>query len=164
MTARRSRMGDSAWTPKDAKTLYKRRAATAECVNAQAHKRSLQRLPVRNLQKVRCTALLYALAQNLMRTLALASQLLGLGTTSSAAGAGTVLRPKSSGEARKSDPGSFQSARRAHLSRRPRRRALRRTPPNIRSARRECFTGSETLPYAFQARLHHRSHALHGPI
>jgi transposase len=74
----------------EAKDLYKRRAATAECVNAQARNRGLQRMPVRGLQKVRCVALLFALAHNLMRTLALAPQLLGLGTTPSAAGAGTV--------------------------------------------------------------------------
>ncbi len=74
----------------EAKALYKRRAATAECVNAQARNRGLQRMPVRGLQKVRCVALLFALAHNLMRTLALAPQLLGLSTTPSAAGAGTV--------------------------------------------------------------------------
>ena len=74
----------------EAKELYKRRAATAECVNAQARNRGLQRMPVRGLQKVRCVALMFALAHNLMRTLALAPQLLGLGTTPSAAGAGTV--------------------------------------------------------------------------
>jgi transposase len=74
----------------EAKALYKRRAATAECVNAQARNRGLQRMPVRGLKKVRCVALLFALAHNLMRTLALAPQLLGLGTTASAAGAGTV--------------------------------------------------------------------------
>ena len=74
----------------EAKALYKRRAATAECVNAQARNRGLQRMPVRGLQKVRCVALLFALAHNLMRTLALAPQLLGLGTTPSAAGLGTV--------------------------------------------------------------------------
>jgi transposase len=74
----------------EAKALYKRRAATAECVNAQARNRGLQRMPVRGLKKVRCVALLFALAHNLMRTLALAPQLLGLGTTPSAAGMGTV--------------------------------------------------------------------------
>ena len=74
----------------EAKELYKRRAATAECVNAQARNRGLQRMPVRGLKKVRCVALLFALAHNLMRTLALAPQLLGLGTTPSAAGAATV--------------------------------------------------------------------------
>ena len=74
----------------EAKALYKLRAATAECVNAQARNRGLQRMPVRGLKKVRCVALLFALAHNLMRTLALAPQLLGLGTTASAAVAGTV--------------------------------------------------------------------------
>jgi transposase len=74
----------------EAKALYKRRAATAECVNAQARNRGLQRMPVRGLNKVRCVALLFALAHNLMRTLALAPQLLGLGTTPSAAGVATV--------------------------------------------------------------------------
>lgn len=74
----------------EAKELYKRRAATAECVNAQARNRGLQRMPVRGLPKVRCVALLFALAHNLMRTLALAPQLLGLGTTPSAARAATV--------------------------------------------------------------------------
>ena len=74
----------------EAKALYKRRAATAECVNAQARNRGLQRMPVRGLKKVRCVALLFALAHNLMRTLALAPQLLGLGTTPSAAAVGTV--------------------------------------------------------------------------
>jgi hypothetical protein len=38
----------------------------------------LIRLPVRGLLKVRCVALLFALAHNLMRTVALAPQLLGL--------------------------------------------------------------------------------------
>jgi len=38
----------------------------------------------------RCVVLLFALAHNLMRTLALAPQLLGLGPTPSAATAGTV--------------------------------------------------------------------------
>lgn len=74
----------------EAKTLYKQRAATAECVNAQARNRGLQRMPVRGLNKVRCVALLFALAHNLMRTLALAPQLLGLGTTASATAVGTV--------------------------------------------------------------------------
>ena len=74
----------------EAKQLYKRRAATAECVNAQARNRGLQRMPVRGLKKVRCVTLLFALAHNLMRTLALAPQLPGLGTTASAAGAGAV--------------------------------------------------------------------------
>lgn len=74
----------------EAKALYKLRAATAECVNAQARNRGLQRMPVRSLGKMRCVVLLFALAHNLMRTLALAPQLLGLGPTPSAATAGTV--------------------------------------------------------------------------
>ena len=55
----------------EAKELYKRRAATAECINAQARNRGLQRMPVRGLAKVRCVALLFALAHNLMRAVAL---------------------------------------------------------------------------------------------
>jgi hypothetical protein len=74
----------------EAKALYKQRAATAEGVNARARNRGLQRLPVRGLKKVRCVALLFAPAHNLMRALALAPQLLGLGTTASAAAVGTV--------------------------------------------------------------------------
>lgn len=68
----------------EAKTLYKLRAATAECVNAQARNRGLQRMPVRGHAKVRCVALLFALAHNLMRTVALVPELLGLGPTPSA--------------------------------------------------------------------------------
>ena len=73
-----------------AKELYKQRAATAECVNAQARNRGLQRFAVRGLGKVRCVALLFALAHNLMRTVALAPQLLGLGPTPSVAAAATA--------------------------------------------------------------------------
>lgn len=71
----------------EAKELYKLRAATAECVNAQARNRGLQRMPVRGRAKVRCVALLFALAHNLMRTLTLVPTLLGLGTTASACSA-----------------------------------------------------------------------------
>jgi transposase len=67
----------------EAKALYKLRAATAECVNAQARNRGLQRMPVRGRAKVRCIALLFALAHNLMRTVALVPELLGLGPTPS---------------------------------------------------------------------------------
>ena len=81
----RQRMGSE-----EAKALYKQRAATAECVNAQPRNRGLQRLPVRGLAKVRCVALLFALTHNLMRTVALAPQLLGLGPTPSVALAGTA--------------------------------------------------------------------------
>ena len=64
----------------DAREIYKDRAATAECVNAQARNRGLQRMPVRGLAKVRCVARLFALAHNLMRTAVLAPALIGWGT------------------------------------------------------------------------------------
>lgn len=66
-----------------ARELYKDRAATAECVNALARKRGLQRMPVRGLPKVKCVVRLYALAHNLMRMAALAPQLIGWGTGAS---------------------------------------------------------------------------------
>jgi hypothetical protein len=75
----RERMGTH-----EAKELYKLRAATIECVNAQARNRGLQRLLVRGQAKARCVALLFALAHNLMRTVALVPALLGLGQTASA--------------------------------------------------------------------------------
>jgi transposase len=75
---RRRMAGDAA------REIYKDRAATAECVNAQARNRGLQRMPVRGLAKVRCVVRLYALAHNLMRMTALAPQLIGLGTVTSA--------------------------------------------------------------------------------
>jgi transposase len=58
----------------EAKEIYKQRASTAECVNAQARNRGLQRFPVRGLGKVRAVALWYALAHNLMRALALRAE------------------------------------------------------------------------------------------
>ena len=64
VAAWRERMGTEA-----AKTRYKVRAATAECINAQARNRGLQRLPVRGLDKVKGVATLFALAHNLMRRL-----------------------------------------------------------------------------------------------
>jgi transposase len=67
----------------EAKTLYKDRAATAECVNAQARNRNLVLLPVRGKKKVKGVALLYALAHNLMRMISLAPAMLGIGTSSS---------------------------------------------------------------------------------
>jgi transposase len=63
-----------------AKDVYKQRAATAECVNAQARNRGLQRMPVRGLGKVRAVAYLYALAHNLMRMVKIAPQVIGWGT------------------------------------------------------------------------------------
>jgi transposase len=68
----------------EAQQIYRDRAATAECVNAQARNRGLTRMPVRGLPKVRCVALLFALAHNLMRMVALAPQMLSLGPTASA--------------------------------------------------------------------------------
>jgi transposase len=69
------------------KDLYKQRAATAECVNALARNRGLQRMPVRGLGKARAVAYLYALAHNLMRIVKIAPQLLGMGTGACAAAA-----------------------------------------------------------------------------
>jgi transposase len=68
----------------EAKDIYKQRAATAECVNAQARNRGLLRMPVRGLAKVRSVVGLFVLAHNLMRTAKLAPQLIGWGTTPSA--------------------------------------------------------------------------------
>ena len=67
----------------EAKELYKQRAATAECVNAQARNRGLLRMPVRGLPKVRCVVGLFVLAHNLMRMAKLAPQLIGWGTAPS---------------------------------------------------------------------------------
>jgi transposase len=64
----------------EVKELYKARAATAECVNAQARNRGLVLLPVRGLKKVKSVALLFALAHNLMRMMRLAPEMLGIGT------------------------------------------------------------------------------------
>ncbi|MCE7956736.1 MAG: IS5/IS1182 family transposase, partial [Acidobacteria bacterium ACB2] len=54
-----------------AKRIYKDRASTAECVNAQARNRGLVRVLVRGVEKVRAVALLYALAHNVRRMLSL---------------------------------------------------------------------------------------------
>ncbi len=68
----------------EARELYKERAATAECINAQARNRGLQQLPVRGLFKVKAVALMFAVAHNLMVMLREAPQLLGIGTGTSA--------------------------------------------------------------------------------
>ena len=68
----------------EAKEIYKQRAATAECVNAQARNRGLLRMPVRGLAKVRSVVGLFVLAHNLLRMAVLAPQLIGWGTGSSA--------------------------------------------------------------------------------
>lgn len=64
----------------EAKEIYKQRAATAECVNAQARNRGLLRMPMRGLAKVRSVVGLFVLAHNLMRTAVLAPQLIGWAT------------------------------------------------------------------------------------
>jgi hypothetical protein len=51
----------------EAKTIYKDRASTAECVNALARGRGLLRFLVRGLRKVKAIALWQALAHNLLR-------------------------------------------------------------------------------------------------
>lgn len=88
----RAKAGDSeavaAWRERmstdEAKAIYKRRAATAECVNAHSRNRGLQQFKVRGLAKVKCVTLIFALAHNLMRMVALAPELLGIGTGISA--------------------------------------------------------------------------------
>jgi IS5 family transposase len=51
----------------EAKIIYRERASTAECVNALARNRGLQRFVVRGLRKVKAVVLWYVLAHNLMR-------------------------------------------------------------------------------------------------
>lgn len=70
-----------------AKEIYKQRAATAECVNAQARNRGLVLLKVRGLAKVKCVATWFALAHNVLRTITLAPHLVGIGTGTSAVAA-----------------------------------------------------------------------------
>jgi len=79
VAAWRARMGTDA-----AHEIYKLRAAVAECVNAQARNRGLVLLPVRGRAKVKCVALWFVLAHNLLRMAKLAPQLLNLGTGTSA--------------------------------------------------------------------------------
>ena len=64
----------------EAKEIYKQRAATAECVNAQARNRGLLQMPVRGLAKMKSVVGLFVLAHNLMRMAVLAPQLIGWGT------------------------------------------------------------------------------------
>ena len=68
VAAWRVRMGTE-----EAKVIYKARAATAECVNAIARNRGLRQFLVRGLAKVRVIAILFALAHNCMRAVALRS-------------------------------------------------------------------------------------------
>jgi IS5 family transposase len=62
-----------------AQAIYKERAATAECVNAQARNRGLQQLVVRGLRKARAVLLWFALAHNLLRGVALRHAALATG-------------------------------------------------------------------------------------
>jgi transposase len=62
----RQRMGTQ-----EAQKIYRERAATAECVNAQARNRGLRQFLVRGLRKVKAVVLWYALAHNLLRAMAL---------------------------------------------------------------------------------------------
>jgi transposase len=55
----------------EAKAIYKDRAATAECVNAQARNRGLYQLRVRGQLKAKAIALWHALAHNMMRAVRL---------------------------------------------------------------------------------------------
>jgi transposase len=59
----------------EAKEIYKQRASTIECVNAQARNRGLIRLLVRGLEKVKAIALWYAIAHNVRRGFSLRGQL-----------------------------------------------------------------------------------------
>ena len=78
VAAWRERMGSQ-----EAKAIYKDRAATAECVNAQARERGMTCFRVRGLAKVKCVTLWFAIAHNLMRMAALAPGLVGIGTGTS---------------------------------------------------------------------------------
>jgi transposase len=57
----------------EAKAIYQQRAATAECVNAQARNRGLTRFLVRGIAKVKAVAIWYALAHNMACSWRLAS-------------------------------------------------------------------------------------------
>ena len=63
VAAWRQRMGGEA-----AKAVYKERAATAECVNAQCRNRGLLRFLVRGLEKAKAVGLWHALAHNMICT------------------------------------------------------------------------------------------------
>lgn len=66
VAAWRKRMGTD-----QAKQTYKRRGATAECVNAHVRNRGLRQMPVGGCRRGRCVLLLHALAHNLLRAAAL---------------------------------------------------------------------------------------------
>jgi len=58
----------------EAKEIYKQRAATIECVNAQVRNQGLYGVRVRGRPKVLAVVLWYALAHNLRRTVALRAE------------------------------------------------------------------------------------------
>ena len=68
----------------EVREAYKQRAATAECVNAQARNRGLLRMPVRGLAKMRSVVGLFVLAHNLLRAAILAPHVVGWGIGASA--------------------------------------------------------------------------------
>ena len=72
VAAWRERMGT-----KEAKDLYRQRAATAEWVNAQVHNRGFNQVNVRGQEKVRCVALWHALAHNLLQGQSLLARVAG---------------------------------------------------------------------------------------
>ena len=55
----------------EARAIYRQRASTIECANAQARNRGLVRLWVRGLRKVKAVALWFAIAHNMARGFAL---------------------------------------------------------------------------------------------
>jgi transposase len=67
---RRDSVAVAAWRARmataEAQTIYKERASTAECVNAQARNRGLVRLLVRGVEKVKAIALWFAIAHNVV--------------------------------------------------------------------------------------------------
>jgi hypothetical protein len=62
--------GVAAWRKRqgeeEAKAIYKQRAATAECANAQARNRGLTQLLVRSLEKIKAIALWHALTHKMV--------------------------------------------------------------------------------------------------
>lgn len=60
-----------------AKAIYKERASTIECVNAQMRNRSLYQFNVRGLKRVKAVVLLFAIAHNLARAASLKKALSG---------------------------------------------------------------------------------------
>ena len=58
----------------EAKQIYRQRASTAECVNADARNRGLHRFTVRGLRKISTVPGIFVLAHNLMRAHALRTQ------------------------------------------------------------------------------------------